>query len=183
MSEEMILLHCSPTLAGIKTGNLFGIDFESREEMEREIRRLNKFLAVKGVRVVPLSQKGKRSLIYVYRPNLLKADLSNEEACELLRSAGYREGKAEHYILQLSKRLRENREFPHEIGLFLGYPPEDVKGFIYNRADGYKLSGTWKVYGDSQKALKTFNKYKKCTAVYLDQWKKGKSVERLTVVV
>ena len=28
----------------------------------------------------------------------------------------------------------ESGEFPHEVGLFLSYPPEDVKGFIDHRA-------------------------------------------------
>ena len=36
---------------------------------------------------------------------------------------------------RLIKRLNEDAEFPHEIGLFPGYPPEDVRGFIENRAE------------------------------------------------
>jgi len=32
MSEEMLVRYCSPTLAGMKTGNLFRAPFESRED-------------------------------------------------------------------------------------------------------------------------------------------------------
>ena len=32
---------------------------------------------------------------------------------------------------------------PHEVGLFLSYPPEDVKGFIDHRASGFKSAGLW----------------------------------------
>ena len=85
--------------------------------------------------------------------------------------------------MQLSKRLNETKEFPHEIGLFLGYPPEDVKGFIDNRAEGYKCIGCWKVYGDEENAKRKFECYKKCTDVYCAQWANGKSIERLTVAV
>lgn len=74
-------------------------------------------------------------------------------------------------------------EFPHEIGLFLGYPPEDVCGFIENRAGGYKCVGEWKVYGDADKAKEIFAKYRKCTEVYCAQFAQGKSIERLTVAV
>lgn len=68
------------------------------------------------------------------------------------------------------KRLGESDEFPHEIGLFLGYPVEDVKGFIENKASCAKCVGYWKVYGDEEKAQKLFNQYKKCTGVYKKQW-------------
>lgn len=46
----------------------------------------------------------------------------------------------------------ESGEFPHEVGLFLSYPPEDVKGFIDHRANDFKCAGLWKVYGDEEKA-------------------------------
>ena len=40
---------------------------------------------------------------------------------------------------------RESGEFPHEVGLFLSYPPEDVKGFIDHRANNFKCAGLWTV--------------------------------------
>ena len=81
------------------------------------------------------------------------------------------------------KYLGENEEFPHEIGLFLGYPPEDVLGFIDNKAGGCKCVGCWKVYGDVDEAQKTFAEYKKCTELYCAMFAKGRSIERLAVAV
>ena len=69
------------------------------------------------------------------------------------------------------------------IGLFLGYPPEDVCGFIENKADACKCVGCWKVYGDEDAAKKLFAKYKKCTDVYCTLFANGRSIERLTVAV
>ncbi|MBQ7128480.1 MAG: DUF3793 family protein, partial [Clostridia bacterium] len=74
-------------------------------------------------------------------------------------------------------------QFPHEVGLFLGYPPEDVKGFIENNAKCSKCVGCWKVYGDEEKAKKCFENYKKCTRIYKELYLKGKTIERLTVAV
>lgn len=79
------------------------------------------------------------------------------------------------------KSLSEGREFPHEIGLFLGYPIEDVKGFIENKAECAKCVGCWKVYGDEEKAQKAFDKYKKCERVYRQQWSNGRPLVKLTV--
>ena len=65
--------------------------------------------------------------------------------------------------------------------LFLGYPPEDVCGFMKNKACNCKCVGCWKVYGDEEAAKKKFAQYKKCTQVYSDQWANGTDIERLTV--
>ena len=66
----------------------------------------------------------------------------------------------------LIRRLRENDEFPHEIGLFLGYPIEDVVGFIRYAGKGCKLSGLWKVYGDAEAASRLFDRLSRvCHAV------------------
>jgi hypothetical protein len=60
------------------------------------------------------------------------------------------------------ERFRESGPFPHEVGFFLGYPPEDVIGFMENNGKGCKLCGTWKVYGDVEKARACFREYSLC---------------------
>lgn len=183
MPEETFIRYCSPTLAGIKTANLFTCRFENEEEMRQCIRELNGVLVKKGVRVLPLRYRDNRALIYTYRPSRLLKDLRHYDACRLLRERGYTGETPERCLIQLMQKLDKDVEFPHEIGLFLGYPPEDVHGFIENKAEGYKCVGEWKVYGDADQARETFAKYRKCTEVYCAQFAKGKSMERLTVVV
>lgn len=183
MSDEVFIRYCSPTLAGIKTANLFSSRFKDEKEMRESVRRLNVVLVKKGIRVVPLKFREGRALIYAYRPSKLLQDLQRADACSLLRERGYAAGMPERCIVQLMRRLADSGEFPHEIGLFLGYPPEDVCGFIENKAEGYKCVGEWKVYGDEEQARKTFAKYRKCTEVYCAQFAQGRSMERLTVAV
>ncbi|MBR2132493.1 MAG: DUF3793 family protein [Oscillospiraceae bacterium] len=181
MSEEMIIRHCSPTLAGLKTGSLFSCACSSREELTQSLRRINRKLVPKGLRVIPLRIRGERALIYVYRLSDLKRDLNNQQARELLEENGYLSEKVEQCLMRLIRRVKMGEEFPHEIGLFLSYPPEDVNGFIHNKACKHKCVGCWKVYGDETAAQKTFARYEKCTRVYCSQWEKGRSIERLTV--
>lgn len=183
MSEELIVRYCSPTLAGMKTGSLFTCSFIDKEEMINDLRNLNNRLKSKGLRVLPMRIKKDRALIYIYRPKQLKCDFSEKPVRLLLEKMGYSCDEPNRCITKLISKLRYESEFPHEIGLFLGYPPEDVKGFIENAAACSKCSGCWKVYGNKQEAEKLFEKYRKCTDVYCAQWKKGKSIERLTVAV
>lgn len=147
------------------------------------IRSLNSILVPRGARMLPLKFHGGRVLLYMYRPARLKKDLSHELAMRILAQREYSAGSPERCIKELIKRLNEDEDFPHEIGLFLGYPPEDVYGFIENKAACAKCVGTWKVYGDEQKARNTFAQYRKCTEVYRECFRKHNSFDRLIVAV
>lgn len=181
MSEDYLIRNCAPTLAGLKTANLFTCPFDSREILLDSIRQINRRLGPKGLRLLPLRFSEKKALIYLYRPARLRTDLSHSTAAALLRQQGYQPENCEGCVMHLAQKLRRREEFPHEIGLFLGYPPEDVQGFIVQGPEGCKCSGCWKVYGDEETARKTFAQYKKCTRVYCDRWAKGTDIERLTV--
>lgn len=183
MSEELLVRHCSPTLAGMKTGNLFNCKFANAGQMRRCLRCWNCMLVKKGLRALPLRCRKDRALIYVFRPSKLSQDLQSGIARKILQDLGYEIGKPDRCVRNLMKRLKENEDFPHEIGLFLGYPPEDVQGFIEHHAAGYKCVGCWKVYGDADAAKKIFSKYKKCTDIYCTMFANGMSIERLTVAV
>lgn len=183
MSEEMLICHCSPTLAGLKTGNLFSCSYRSKEEIIREIRKINQKLVKKGICVLPVRISAARVLVYVYRPEKLKKDFSDEKVRTFMQHRGYDCKDPSRCICRLIQKLQNDSDFPHEIGLFLGYPAEDVKGFIENKAASSKCSGCWKVYGDEKAARILFRKYKKCTEIYHRKWKSGVAVEQLTVAV
>lgn len=181
MSDELLILHCSPTLAGIKTGSLFSCEIHSGSELNRDIRRVNRMLVPKGLRLLPLRRESGRALLYLYRPERLAKDLKSTYANQILDRAMYPDDTPEHRIAELARRLNTDRVFPHEIGLFLGYPPEDVDGFIMNKAANYKCIGCWKVYGDESRAKKQFTAFSKCTACYCRRNRQGATLEQLAV--
>lgn len=181
MQELRIVRHCSPTLAGIKTANLFSYSFDCKRDLEIQIKNLNLLLNPKGVYVKMLKNTHNRSLIYVYRPNKLVKDFSNKDIRSFLYEYGYTDFDPDSCIDKLSNKLYEDDIFPHEIGLFLNYPLYDVKGFIENNGQNYKYSGAWKVYGDEWKAKKTFKSYKICTDIYYKRLSEGLSIQQLTV--
>lgn len=180
MSNELLIRCCAPTMASLKTGNMFNCPFDSREHMTEELRRLNRLLGRKGLRALPLRWENGRALVYLYRPKMLEKDLRNELAAQLLAECGYACGNPNACIARLISRLRGSRDFPHEIGLFLGYPPADVDGFMH-RKHACKLSGIWKVYDDVEGAARQFARCRRCTEVYLRCWQQGYSLDRLTV--
>lgn len=182
MSEEMIVKHCAPTLAGIKTGNMFLLKCTSESNINQEIRELNCKLVKKGLRVLPLRYTAKHVLIYIYRPNHLEKDLSDPLARKILKDKGYEFTNANGCICQLIRRFKNNNDFPHEVGLFLGYPPADVSGFINDPCEGVKCCGCWKAYSNPEKAKSTFHKYKRCAEQFQNMSKLGKTLEQLTVV-
>ena len=177
MSEELIVRHCAPTLANLKTGSLFVCPITDRPSFFSSLRRLNELLVPKGLRALPLRIREYSALVYLYRPSRLKKDLEDPAAIKILQDHGY--GCYGKCLPKLIERVRASEELPHEIGLFLGYPPEDVQGFLDHRP--CKCSGCWKVYGDENKAKKTFDLYKKCERVYCQQLARGIDIKRLTV--
>lgn len=181
MSEELIIKHCAPTLAGIKTGNLFSCEFLSEEEMRKDLCKLNRLLGPKGIRILPMRFSNNRALIYFYRPKKLKTDFEDYRVGSLLREHGYSHEYPARCVVQIAGKLRADSDFPHEIGLFLGYPIEDVKGFMENKEKCCNCKGCWKVYGDEERAKRLFTRYKRCTAWYYHQWKRGKSIEQLLI--
>lgn len=183
MSEDLFVQCCAPTLAGLKTGSMFSFPYPDRAGMLTDVRSLNRTLAPRGICVLPLRYRAGKALLYVFRPSVLRRDLKEQSARDILQKAGYAEGKLGPCLNRLRERLNSGEDFPHEIGLFLSYPPEDVRGFIENGAKGCKLTGYWKVYGDEKAARKTFEKYRKCTESYQRSLDAGIPLARLAVAV
>lgn len=182
MSEEMIVDLSAPTLAGIKTGSLFRVTYKDREKLNGELRRLNSSVKRAGIIAVPLFIGEDAAIVYVYRPCLLKKDISSEKAVSLLKGIGYHMTGTAGMVAQLAKRFNRN-QFPHEVGIFLGYPVDDVIGFIKNPSKGYKLVGTWKVYNDVDSARNVFRRYQRCTMIYKRAVKSGAHIRDLAVPI
>lgn len=183
MSEQSLIRNAAPTLAGLKTGSLFPLRYESRSQAMQELCGLNRRLTPKGLRLLPLRMTEHFAVLYLYRPAMLRADLRDRETACLLKEAGYSACDEMACLRELYRRFRSGGDFPHEIGLFLSYPPEDVRGFIEHRDQGCKCVGCWRVYGDEQAARCRFAQYKRCTNCYLRQHAQGRTLEQLAVKI
>ena len=105
MSEEMFVRQCAPTLAGVKTGSLFSCPYDTREGMTEDVRRLNRVLVPKGLRLLPLRYSEKRVLLYLYRPTELWRDLNDDKAAEILDAAGYSCTDCDRCVVKLIQKI------------------------------------------------------------------------------
>lgn len=181
--ECNIVKNCAATLAGLGTAGIFNADCPDPLCLENRLRELNLRLSPKGVKAEVLFFRKNTALIYVYRPSRLARCLEEPEAREILFRYGYVDAGMSDSLEHLRERFRESSGFPHEIGIFLGYPAYDVCQFIENSGRNYLCCGTWKVYSQEEKARCFFARVRKCTEIYRKALENGMSIDRLTVSV
>ncbi len=180
--DKYLVEHCSPTLASLKSANMFSCSYDSENALDTVVSTWNMLFKDKGVELIVLKKTSDTALIYVCRKNMLCADLKRAGVGEFLKKYGYSSVDTDYAIGVLKSRLAQQKDFPHEIGIFLNYPLEDVKGFIEQGSKNCLCSGCWKVYCNECEAIKTFNRYKKCREVYSRLYQEGsRNILQLTV--
>ena len=174
---------CAPTLAGLKPASLFRYQPAPGQDAADMAAAWHAALAPRGVTVRVLKQCPRTGavLVYVYRPARVARLLAAPRTLDFLAGEGYTPGTADELLDQLAERLCCEGDFPHEIGVFLGYPLSDVVGFIENSGRNFTCCGCWKSYGDPDAAQKHFDQLSKCTAVYLRLFHSGTPILRLAV--
>lgn len=198
MLEKYLIAYCSPTLASLKPGSLFNFRCPEDTDLEGCISSWNELFRLRGISLHVLRRTESTALIYVCRDSAINDILSDPCVRSFLNEFGYDtcygcdgcsasccsfENCLRHLQTRITVTDQDGRpSFPHEIGIFLGYPLDDVSGFIKNKGRNCKLIGPWKVYGDAVSAQKAFAKFEKCSDVYKRLWKSGsRSIMELTV--
>lgn len=181
--EAVLVRQCAPTLAGMKPGSIFCFNHSPLEVSRQKVCQWNKQLAPFGLTVqILLERPGSGSVIvFVYRHDCLEQMLSDDAYQRFLAEAGYERTNLDGLLEQLSYRLRTQPEFPHEIGVFLGYPLRDVIGFIENHGRNFTCCGFWKSYGDPAEMQVCFACYRRCIQTYVAMFEQGIPIERLAV--
>ena len=160
--EQKLAFHAAPTLLGIKASNMLSLSHRDFDIAEN-INRFNERAAAKGLHIEVLCECKNKALMLVYNRRLLEKRLADPVIRRFLTVYGYSEElKTDGCLHRLAQRMKESDGFPHEVGIFLDYPLEDVIGFIENAGANYKLCGCHKVYGDAVRAARVFSNYEKC---------------------
>lgn len=182
MGFDETIIHCgAPALCGIKSaclfsmsGELFADGFDRLQEWKAQFSKEKTYF-------VPVKKNDGRFLIFVYNRTLLEKICAGGENRAYLLSKGYPLDKGLDGVLaELLHRLAMSEDFPHEVGLFLGYPLEDVTGFEKCGARDFKYSGIWKVYGNAERAIQRMQLYRSCTETCMKLLASGLSVPLAT---
>lgn len=181
--DALLITHCAPTLARLKIGSLLCFhNLEKAEDFQDTIEKYNRKYNSKGLYFRILFACPKRTLLYVYRPGPVRAYMTQRSVIRFLKQYGYTADMSlDDMLTLLEKRFDEACCFPHEAGLFLGYPVEDVYGFIHHKGSHAKLCGEWKVYGNPQKAARLFNTFTRCRKYYSNRYSVGIKLEELII--
>lgn len=160
--EKKLAFFMAPSLLGVKCANLVSLN-KTEYDLPAHLERFNSKAKSKGLKLKILCTCQNRALIFLYNEILLNHQLAEAKQKSILQHYGYVETQPlECKLNRLAERIQQEPQFPHEIGIFLGYPVEDVLGFIENKGENYKLCGYWKVYSSAEKAKRTFENYDKC---------------------
>jgi hypothetical protein len=160
-----LLVRVSPVIAGVKPATLLRISDCCKA---REFQHYDSFCAYQeeimhslNIEYMVMKNNGIDIQVLFFDSEFMKRRLIAPEVSQLLYERGY--GEFESVRLSLDK-LRDRfctMEFPHEIGVFLGYPVKDVRGFI-NRSEPSVLvnKGLWRVFGDPTVSLHLMKQYR-----------------------
>ena len=159
---QKLAFHAAPTLLGIKCASLVSLS-ASEFDLDFHSTYFNRRASSKGLKSRILCCCGNRKLMLVYSEEKLAKRLSDNGVQKVLQKYGYPNNSyISENLDRLTERIKKCGDFPHEIGVFLDYPIEDVEGFIKNKGENFKMCGCWKVYGSEEKAKRTFENYSKC---------------------
>lgn len=158
--DHLLAYHCAPALAGIKPSNIIFVKKSEAPGLKTRIAELNILLNSKNIHLEVLHECETRIVLMVYRKDVLSKHLRKPEIREFLLSYGYHEmSSLENDISHLREKLKEDA-FPHEIGVFLGYPLCDIIGYI-NKQECLH-TGDWKVYANVEESKALFERFRAC---------------------
>lgn len=154
-----LMLECSETLAGIKPASLVSLVNRQRS-CGRNLYHLwqehhDQLPASLPLLRFAVLQKSERAvLLFCYHPEQLETHLAHSGIRVLLGKAGYDTTRDSAGLLdELSRRIESRASFPHEIGLFIGYPAKDVAAFMGMVKLPFTCQGPWKIFGNPEKSL------------------------------
>ena len=157
--EMQLALQCAPLITGVRISNMLMIDSADESSMRVILKH-------SGISYFRLAANNGKTAFLLFRRLYLEDYLKRSESLDILKSAGYQEFSFGRVLLNFKNRYEayisnQGKQFPHEMGLLLGYPFDDVKGFIEHNGCGYLYSGYWKVYRNVPLKKKMFEDFEK----------------------
>lgn len=174
--ETQLAIQCAPVILGIKISNLLIVDSSYKNAVKCIFHNTELYCRTLYV------NKG-QIVFLIYYPLPLQNYLRQDSVWRLMQQLGYSTENLQQIFIELTHRyaffMKTKRKFPHELGLILGYPFQDVVGFINHRGKNYLYSGYWKVYCDLENALGTFAQYEKAKKLLLSWVIRGGSIRTI----
>lgn len=158
--EYRFIYQCAPVLAGLKISNLLIVN---RKQSEKALGMVKDF----NLSAYLLYATAERVVFLVFnREKTVKYMLESENVI-FFKNLGYEEISLERVLSEISLKyagyMEEASDFPDELGIVLGYPTEDVLGYVENKGKDFLINGYWKVYGKADEKMDIFRSFDEIT--------------------
>ena len=161
-----IAFGAAPTLMGKKPSSLIAFNSKAKGHVFLWRRYGREICEEFQLQYLVLKEGDGNMLVLFYKSAMLELFVNNERNLQFLRRMGYGEAvNLEQKLHMLKKRFKEL--CPHEVGIFLGIPVEDVEGFIKHKGKKCLASRDWKVYrnpGRAEILFKVYDAARTCVA-------------------
>ena len=158
--EYRFIYQCAPVLAGLKISNLLIVN---RSHSEKAMELVSYF----GLSAYLLYAAETRAIFLVFNKEKTIKYMEKNENVFFLKSLGYRDISLETVLSEISDKyagyMEQLSAFPDELGIVLGYPTEDVLGYVENEGKDFLLNGYWKVYVDADEKRTLFRSFDEVT--------------------
>lgn len=161
-----LALESAEVIAGAKPANLISIPNQAypcgQNPYQLWKRCGHEIVGATFLDVQEFTDRGSSVLILLYQPEALHRLLETASVRAILRRAGYTDDMSLHNIFDRLTRRINSDAFPHEIGIFLGYPLKDVAGFMGLARIPFTCQGPWKIYGKPEASLQLAETFRWC---------------------
>ncbi|MFL0246241.1 DUF3793 family protein [Candidatus Clostridium stratigraminis] len=153
-----IICSAAPTLAKEKVSSLLNFS-NNNHNLQNTWKAYKGYIKdILNIDFCELKKGQENTIVLFYNKEKLETVIKDKRNSEFLTKFGYcKELSIEQCFSHLSTRFKST--FPHEIGIFLGYPVKDVAFFIEHPNKRCKMVGYWKVYDNVEEAKEIFHKY------------------------
>lgn len=148
----------APTLSNYKPSSIITLRKDNGELNLLWEKYKYTFLNEYNINFFELKKSQDSVIILFYYPDRIKSVLYYESNMKFLSKFGYNKKFDLIENLFILKDRFQN-VCPHEVGIFLGYPLDDVKYFMDKNENKCLMCGYWKVYNHREIAEKIFMDY------------------------
>lgn len=165
--DKYMLFLLAPVIGGLKPSSTITLKKDSKEyHTWNDYKEI--FLEKTRLKHILLREDNDAIILLIYSEKRLEDYINKEEVRKFLLKLDYNsEGSLEDILNNLVERYNKFH-CPHELGVFLGIPLQDVIDFMECTTKKCLLCGYWKVFNDFDYALQIFNDYNKSKELVLD---------------
>lgn len=153
--QKWLFVHIAGVLFGGKAGELLTIPGDqSGLGYDRQLKVIEKLSAKWNYSYLPLCRGSESAKVVFYKRKKVSEALAAIPPCILEDKLGYGiDMSPREFLAEIARRWNESGKIPHEIGIALGYPADDVLGYMGLLPLECRGTCGWRIYGNPALSL------------------------------